>query len=154
MQISLPLEERRNATKLYNPMSITEIQRKFPSIPWLEYINAILAPTNKIDESERMIINTPSYLTQLERLLSTTPKRLVRRSINVSYLHVTELLYIEWWKERKKEALYTNNWTTIGNILARLGRWFADRYSLKVLVKPAVINLCISQNTMVWSKVW
>ncbi|XP_065215808.1 neprilysin-2 isoform X2 [Planococcus citri] len=74
--ISLPLEERRNATKLYNPMNITYIQRQFPSIPWLEYINTILAPTNKISESEVVIINTPQYLHNLETLLSKTPKRI------------------------------------------------------------------------------
>lgn len=29
-QISLPLEKRRNATSLYNPMTIAELQQKFP----------------------------------------------------------------------------------------------------------------------------
>lgn len=59
-------------------MTVGEIQKKFPSIPWMEYINMILAPTNKIREDEFMIINTPSYITQLEKILSTTPKRFVR----------------------------------------------------------------------------
>lgn len=75
LQISLPVEERRNATRLYNPMTITEIQQKFPSIPWLEYINTILAPSNQINETERLIINTPTYISSLEKLLSVTPKR-------------------------------------------------------------------------------
>lgn len=56
-------------------MNITDIQRQFPSIPWLEYINTILAPTNRITESEVIIINTPQYLHNLETLLSKTPKR-------------------------------------------------------------------------------
>lgn len=92
--VSLPLEERRNATKLYNPMTIKEIQQKFPSIPWLEYINTILAPTNYVTDSERMIINTPSYLSHLERILSTTPKRIQANYVmwraaasSVSYLN-------------------------------------------------------------------
>lgn len=42
LQFSLPREERRNVTKLYNPMTISELQEKFPSIPWLEYINRLL----------------------------------------------------------------------------------------------------------------
>lgn len=29
-QISLPLEKRRNATSLYNPMTIAELEKKFP----------------------------------------------------------------------------------------------------------------------------
>jgi len=42
LQFSLPREERRNVTKLYNPMTIAELQAKFQSIPWLEYIQTLL----------------------------------------------------------------------------------------------------------------
>lgn len=41
--ISLPREERRNATKLYNPMTIQDLSSLDPNIPWLEYINKILS---------------------------------------------------------------------------------------------------------------
>lgn len=41
---SLPREERRNASKLYNPMRISDISRFDPETPWLEYINNILTP--------------------------------------------------------------------------------------------------------------
>ncbi len=39
---SLPREERRNATKLYNPMRVRDVHRFDPNTPWLEYINNIL----------------------------------------------------------------------------------------------------------------
>jgi hypothetical protein len=32
-------EERRDASKLYNPMRIDELSTLDPSTPWLEYIN-------------------------------------------------------------------------------------------------------------------
>lgn len=35
MQISLPNEERRNATALYNPMTIKELQEKYPYNNWV-----------------------------------------------------------------------------------------------------------------------
>ena len=35
-------EERRNASKLYNPMKISEVSEYDPNTPWLEYINNIL----------------------------------------------------------------------------------------------------------------
>ena len=41
---SLPREERRNASKLYNPMRIRDLSNFDPNTPWLEYINNILTP--------------------------------------------------------------------------------------------------------------
>jgi predicted metalloendopeptidase len=41
---SLPREERRNASKLYNPMRIRDVSKYDPDTPWLEYINNILTP--------------------------------------------------------------------------------------------------------------
>ena len=41
---SLPREERRNASKLYNPMRIRDLSKYDPNTPWLEYINNILTP--------------------------------------------------------------------------------------------------------------
>ena len=35
-------EERRDASKLYNPMKVSELTTLDPTTPWLEYINTIL----------------------------------------------------------------------------------------------------------------
>ena len=35
-------EERRDASKLYNPMQVSELISLDPTTPWLEYINTIL----------------------------------------------------------------------------------------------------------------
>lgn len=40
----MPKEERRNISKLYNKMTIGELQTMVPEIPWLEYINRVLHP--------------------------------------------------------------------------------------------------------------
>ena len=41
-KFSLPREERRNASRLYNPIKIKDLSRYDPHTPWLEYINNIL----------------------------------------------------------------------------------------------------------------
>lgn len=73
-KISLSAEERRDATKLYNPMKIADLQEKFPSIPWKEYLNKLLNPLT-IRHDDIIIVNSPKYLSDLEVLLCNTPKR-------------------------------------------------------------------------------
>lgn len=73
-KISLPLEERRDAAKLYNPTTVSELQRKYPSVPWLEYLNTLLYPLS-IRHDDIIIVNSPKYLSNLEAVLSNTPKR-------------------------------------------------------------------------------
>ncbi|XP_045542231.1 neprilysin-2 isoform X1 [Papilio machaon] len=73
--ISLPLEKRRNATALYNPMTVTQLQKRFPKVDWMKYINRLLAPHVSIDMDEVVIVNVPSYITSLEQFLESTPKR-------------------------------------------------------------------------------
>lgn len=74
-QINLPREERRDANKLYNPMTIKELSQKVPEIPWLVYMNTILAPHHVLTENERVIVDVPDYFPKLVDLLATTPKR-------------------------------------------------------------------------------
>ena len=36
---SLPREERRNASKLYHPMTLAELSQEIPIVEWTEYVN-------------------------------------------------------------------------------------------------------------------
>lgn len=56
-------------------MTIREMQEQFPSIPWVEYINTLLAPDMTIDENEVVIVSVPNYIKDFEVLISKTPKR-------------------------------------------------------------------------------
>lgn len=67
----------RDVAKLYNPMTINELQEKFPSIPWMEYINTLLSPYAKVDSNDVLIVKVPSYISSFEALISRTPKRSV-----------------------------------------------------------------------------
>ncbi|XP_038121738.1 neprilysin-2 isoform X1 [Culex quinquefasciatus] len=74
--ISLPNEKRRNATALYNPMSVKDFQHKYPYTNWVEYFNVILKDTGiAIDENEVIIVSVPAFMEQLGPLLQNTPKR-------------------------------------------------------------------------------
>ncbi len=41
---SLPREQRRNASRLYNPMRVRDLASLDPYTPWIDYINNILTP--------------------------------------------------------------------------------------------------------------
>ena len=56
-------------------MTITELSAKVPEIPWLTYINTVLAPHHVVKDSERVIVDVPNYFTNLTVLLAKTPKR-------------------------------------------------------------------------------
>ncbi|XP_053978584.1 neprilysin-2 isoform X1 [Hylaeus volcanicus] len=116
--ISLPNEKRRNATLLYNPMTVRELSKTYPSIPWKEYFNTILAPSVQVDDDEVVIISVPSYISSLEKLLATTPKRVQANYVmwraaasSVSYL--TEGI-------RKRQLQYS---TALSGKTEREPRW-------------------------------
>lgn len=56
-------------------MTVGELQQKFPSIPWAEYINTLLAPNAVVEEGELIIVNVPKFLSDFETLIKNTPKR-------------------------------------------------------------------------------
>ncbi|XP_076662918.1 M13 family metallopeptidase neprilysin 2 isoform X4 [Andrena cerasifolii] len=116
--ISLPNEKRRNATLLYNPMTVQELSKTYPSIPWKEYFNTILAPKVQVEEDEVVIISVPSFISSLEKLLATTPKRVQANYVmwraaasSVSYL--TEEI-------RKRQLQYS---TALSGKTEREPRW-------------------------------
>ena len=72
--ISQTREERRDASSLYNPMTINEISKLHPDTPWLEYITTLLEGT-RVNGEERVVVHAPSYLEKLNLLLRATPVR-------------------------------------------------------------------------------
>ncbi|XP_031777451.1 neprilysin-2-like [Nasonia vitripennis] len=76
-KISLPLEERRDAEMLYHPFSIKQVQSKYTSIPWAKYLNEILKPHTSVAADEVVIVAVPSFLADFEKLIQTTPKRIL-----------------------------------------------------------------------------
>ena len=75
--ISLPREERRNASKLYHPMQLDEVRGVAPIVDdWTEYINRILTEdVIQVPDAERVVVSTPGYLRNLTEILRTEPRR-------------------------------------------------------------------------------
>lgn len=87
LQLSLPSEERRNVTKLYNAMTVHEMESTFPTIPWLTYFNNILPESVHITRDEVIIVAVPSFIKGLEKLIADTPKRCVSLKRMVTSYH-------------------------------------------------------------------
>ncbi|XP_052866851.1 neprilysin-2 isoform X1 [Anopheles cruzii] len=104
--ISLPNEKRRNATALYNPMTVKEFQQRYPYTDWLEYFNAILKDTNiAIDENEVIIVSVPSFMEELGPLLQNTPKRVMANYVMWRISGFSSIFLTE--KLRKRQLQYT-----------------------------------------------
>lgn len=73
----MPNEKRRNATALYNPLVLKDVQSKYPYIPWVEYINALLPNGLNVDENEIIVVSVPSFFNDLGKLLEQTPKKTI-----------------------------------------------------------------------------
>lgn len=67
-------ENRRNVTDLYHPITIRDLQLKFPVIPWKDYIHNFLG-IEILDEDETVILRVLPYFENLEKYLVATPKR-------------------------------------------------------------------------------
>ncbi|KAJ8668212.1 hypothetical protein QAD02_009875 [Eretmocerus hayati] len=68
-------EKRRNWTEMNNHKTIRDLEKEYPSIPWLDYINTILAPSFGVTRDQSIWVLVPSYMRELEELLKKTPKR-------------------------------------------------------------------------------
>jgi neprilysin len=104
-QISLPKEERRDASALYNPLTLPELQKEYPYVDWLTYINDILPKEVQIKDDEVIIVSVKSFFKDLEQILRDTPKRTMAnyvmwRITEASSLFLTENL-------RKRQLKYS-----------------------------------------------
>lgn len=74
-RFSVPEDERRNSTEMYNPMTVKELQEKYP-INWMAYLTHVFGNTDvEITEDERIILIEPEFLHGLLPLLIATPER-------------------------------------------------------------------------------
>ena len=75
--MSLTVEERRNGSALYNPLTLDVLSNKYPSIPWKEYLNTLLSGITEIQQNEIINVFEPKFIAGLEKLLKTTSPRVL-----------------------------------------------------------------------------
>jgi len=80
-RISLSREDRRDAEKLYNPMTVQQLQANasysYIDHNWLAYFNSILPSQSQLTESDTIIVGAVSFFEQLGNLLATTNKNVM-----------------------------------------------------------------------------
>ena len=95
-ELSLPREERRNMTALYNPTRLGDLQKSYPEVPLVKFLNAVtwLPPADEITEDEIVNVAVPAFIPAVRALLATVPARvqanyIIWRNVQsmVSYLN-------------------------------------------------------------------
>lgn len=88
-------EDRRDADKLYNPMTIAELQLayNYAGHNWLNYFNSLLPAESQLTSSDIIIVGATSFFEQLGELLARTSNRVLANYVmsrhalsSISYL--------------------------------------------------------------------
>jgi len=76
-EISLPREERRNKTALYNPMTLNEAANQlYPEMPFVKYINNLHGSEDVVhDGAEVVNVKVPKYITDFREHIFQVPSR-------------------------------------------------------------------------------
>ncbi|KAL1458211.1 hypothetical protein WDU94_008377 [Cyamophila willieti] len=74
-KITTPPEEMRDMSKMYNAMSISEVETKYPFIPWGEYMQKIMGKDVPLGPDETVIVTSPEYFTALESIFNSVDRR-------------------------------------------------------------------------------
>ncbi|XP_014211901.1 neprilysin-4-like isoform X2 [Copidosoma floridanum] len=73
--ITISLNERRNATELYKRMTLERLHTAIPQIDWHRYLSIVLA--RPVNYSEPVVLFTMKYLQDLVELIARTPPKTV-----------------------------------------------------------------------------
>lgn len=73
----MPAEDRRDADKIYNPLTVEEIQTRWniAGLNWLTYFNSLLPVEAQLESDDRIIVGDIEFFNQIGELLENTPKR-------------------------------------------------------------------------------
>lgn len=109
----MPMEQRRNSSELYNPMTLSETQAKYPNIDWVNYINSLLPPNMSITQNETVIFNSLPFFKYFGPLLEQTPSRTIA---NYLFWRLTEYSAYYMNSEIRKRQLAYNTVTVSNSI--------------------------------------
>jgi putative endopeptidase len=80
-------EDRRDATKTYNPMSIPELEKFAPGFPWRTYFAAATIPLASPNGERQVVVGEKSAFPELAKIFAATPVDVWRDYLTVRYLH-------------------------------------------------------------------
>lgn len=74
--ITVPETERRDSEKMYNRMTVKELQKMIPGFDWLLYLQKMFKFVGiEINENEEVVVYSPDYLKKMVDLILQTDKR-------------------------------------------------------------------------------
>ncbi|KAG8164570.1 hypothetical protein JTE90_003069, partial [Oedothorax gibbosus] len=116
--------EIRDVSQLYNRYTVKELTELAPQINWLKFFNGLLP--RPISENQSIIVQTPDYIFQLDKLLPDTDKRVVANYMmwRVTF-SIIDFLSKDW---RDLEQAYT---TAITGKPQESPRWAECLYTVK-----------------------
>ncbi|XP_040061858.1 neprilysin-2 isoform X2 [Ixodes scapularis] len=98
---SLPREERRNISRLYNKMPLYELKKLAPQIDWDRYFNSLLV--DKVASDEPINVVVPEFVQQFESLILRTPARTVANYMVWRVVLQSYATLGKPWRERLQE---------------------------------------------------
>ena len=87
--LTTPSEDRRDVERMYNPMTVAELQdlTPGPTIDWVAFLSSLFADSGiTIDSTSRVIVQEIQYLQGLADLLSTTEPEVLSNYILWRYV--------------------------------------------------------------------
>lgn len=92
---SLPREERRNISKLYNKMAIKDLEKLAPKINWKKYFSGLL--DQPVSDDEPVIVNVPEFIRKFAVLIEEVDKRILAN-------------YMKWRLVGQSMSMLTKKW--------------------------------------------
>ena len=86
-KVQWPNAERRDANKIYNPMTISELEKLAPGFPWRPFLKKAGIPLTSPKGERRVIIAEKSAFPKLAEIFSKTPVPVWRDYMTVHFLH-------------------------------------------------------------------
>jgi len=120
-EMTSPREERRNKTRLNNPMTITQASALYPDYDWVDHINNILDNQEvTVEASEIINVAEPGYFKAVGEYLPTVSKRVLANHMmwrfiksTVSYLDKEALnIQLEYSKVLTGKEQQAPRWET------------------------------------------
>ncbi|XP_021361073.1 membrane metallo-endopeptidase-like 1 isoform X2 [Mizuhopecten yessoensis] len=71
--LTMPSDQRRNADKLYNKMTIATLKQRYPQFQWMDYFNGVLGVKEigyRVTESENVIVENPDYMSKIFTMIN------------------------------------------------------------------------------------
>ncbi|XP_064461110.1 neprilysin-1-like isoform X2 [Ornithodoros turicata] len=79
INLTIPNEQRRNFSVIYNKWTMEELQERIPLVNWTRYFNAVMPM--ELSPKEEVVVFAPQYLKRMSQLIDATPKRVVANYI-------------------------------------------------------------------------